>query len=44
MSTTAYSAPSTLSVIRQVLASLIGYPPVMREMLPRRLHGQPSRA
>lgn len=39
MSTTAYTAPSTLSAIRQVLASLIGYPPVIAGLLPRRLHG-----
>lgn len=39
MSNTTFTALSALSVLRQVLASLIGYPPVMRGMLPRRLHG-----
>ena len=30
---------TTLSVLCRALASLIGYPPVIRDLLPRRLHG-----
>lgn len=30
---------ASLSALRHALAFLIGYPPVMREMLPRRLQG-----
>lgn len=39
MTKTAHSVSSTLHAIGQALASLIGYPPVIRGMLPRRLHG-----
>lgn len=39
MSKTAHSVSSTLHAIGQALASLIGYPPIMRGMVTRRLHG-----
>ncbi len=35
-----HSAASTLSFLRHALASLIGYPPVMRPLLTRHLHLQ----
>lgn len=33
------TAASTLRFLRSVFAALIGYPPVLHGMLPRRLHG-----